>query len=215
MLACRHAPRVGRGPLDARLRGMRPAASSVRTSAVEALGVTDQAGVVPHQGRHVAASAFTDVGSRAASAGRRRPSPQAAPLGVSGAPAMAVAARAPNTSPSSSELLARRLAPCTRVHATSPAANRPGDRRAPGEVGVDAAAHVVRRRADRQQVARRSRARPAAGVGDAGKTRAHPRRVQVRQRQIDRAPGAFGLAHHRGGDDVARREIAAAVVARS
>src|SRR5439155_10725279 len=38
---------------------------------------------------------------------------------------MAIAARAPNTSPSSSELLARRFAPCTPVHATSPAANRP------------------------------------------------------------------------------------------
>ena len=35
-------------------------------------------------------------------------------------------ARAANTRPSSSELLARRLAPCRPVHATSPAANRPG-----------------------------------------------------------------------------------------
>ena len=41
-------------------------------------------------------------------------------------PASRVPARAPNTSPSSSELLARRLAPCTPVHATSPAANSPG-----------------------------------------------------------------------------------------
>ena len=40
-------------------------------------------------------------------------------------PAIASAARAPNTSPSSSELLASRLAPCTPVQATSPAANRP------------------------------------------------------------------------------------------
>ena len=35
---------------------------------------------------------------------------------------IASAARAPNTRPSNSELLARRFAPCTPVHATSPAA---------------------------------------------------------------------------------------------
>ena len=48
--------------------------------------------------------------------------------GNSGVAGLVIArpARAPNTSPSSSELLARRFAPCTRVHATSPAANRPG-----------------------------------------------------------------------------------------
>ena len=39
---------------------------------------------------------------------------------------IATAARAPNTSPSSSELLASRFAPWTPVQATSPAANRPG-----------------------------------------------------------------------------------------
>ena len=37
----------------------------------------------------------------------------------------------PNTIPSSSELLARRLAPCTPVHATSPAAHSPGRDDAP------------------------------------------------------------------------------------
>ena len=41
-------------------------------------------------------------------------------------PCIATPARAPNTSPSSSELLARRLAPWTPVQAVSPAANRPG-----------------------------------------------------------------------------------------
>ncbi len=43
-----------------------------------------------------------------------------------GASVIACAARAPNTSPSSSELLASRLAPWTPVQATSPAANSPG-----------------------------------------------------------------------------------------
>ena len=40
-------------------------------------------------------------------------------------------ARAPNTMPSSSEFDARRLAPWTPVHATSPAAHRPGSAVAP------------------------------------------------------------------------------------
>jgi hypothetical protein len=43
----------------------------------------------------------------------------------------ATPARRPNTSPSSNELLASRLAPCTPLHATSPAANKPGNVVAP------------------------------------------------------------------------------------
>src|SRR5438046_2050725 len=39
---------------------------------------------------------------------------------------MALPARAPKTTPSSSELLAKRLAPCTPLQAASPAANNPG-----------------------------------------------------------------------------------------
>src|SRR5207248_645167 len=39
---------------------------------------------------------------------------------------MALPARAPNTTPSSSELLAKRLAPWTPLQAASPAANKPG-----------------------------------------------------------------------------------------
>ena len=38
----------------------------------------------------------------------------------------AFAALAPNTNPSNNELLASRLAPCTPLQATSPAANSPG-----------------------------------------------------------------------------------------
>jgi hypothetical protein len=38
----------------------------------------------------------------------------------------ATPARMPKTSPSNNELLASRLAPCTPLHATSPAAKRPG-----------------------------------------------------------------------------------------
>jgi hypothetical protein len=43
----------------------------------------------------------------------------------------ATPARIPNTNPSSNELLASRLAPCTPLHATSPAAKRPGNVVAP------------------------------------------------------------------------------------
>ncbi len=127
---------------------------------------------------------------------------------------MAIAARAPKTSPSSSELLARRLAPCTRVHATSPAANRPGDARAARQVGVDAAAQIVGRGTHRQPIARKVEPGPRAGLRDAGKSMCRPVRIEVRERQVHGAAGAFGLAHHRGGHHIARREIAPAVVSR-
>ena len=51
--------------------------------------------------------------------------------GPSPPPRIASASRAPNTMPSSSELEASRLAPCTPVQATSPAAQRPGRAVAP------------------------------------------------------------------------------------
>ena len=47
----------------------------------------------------------------------------------------ATPARMPKTNPSSSELLASRLAPCTPLHATSPAAKRPGNVVAPDAPG--------------------------------------------------------------------------------
>ena len=58
---------------------------------------------------------------------------RSAPL-ASGTPApdgMRSARRAPNTMPSSSELDASRLAPCTPVQATSPTAHSPGSAVAP------------------------------------------------------------------------------------
>ena len=56
--------------------------------------------------------------------------------------------------PSSSELLARRLAPWTPVQAVSPAAKSPRQRCAAPLVGVDAAHQVVRRRPDRNGILR-------------------------------------------------------------
>ena len=70
--------------------------------------------------------------------------------------AMCLPPRRPNTTMSSSELVPRRLAPCTETHAHSPAAYSPGDRRVVGvdddlgvDVGGDAAHGVVGRRLDR------------------------------------------------------------------
>ena len=98
------------------------------------------------------------------------PSTRAAATPARGGRVIASAARAPNTSPSSSELLASRLAPCTPVQATSPAANSPRDRRAAVEVGLDAAHDVVRGRAHRNPIGRQIepglRGTPAVIVGN-------------------------------------------------
>ena len=80
----------------------------------------------------------------------------------------------------------------------------------PCKIGVDAAAQIVRRGAHRQPIARKVEPGPRAGLRDAGKALAHPRRIQVRQRQVHRTAGPLGLAHHRRGHDVARRQIAPA-----
>ena len=99
-------------------------------------------------------------------------------------PRMAAAARAPNTSPSSSELLASRLAPWTPVHATSPAANRSG-------IDVRPSRSVPRRpsrSAPPGSTGMRSRARSrpacATGLGDGREPRRARIRRRVRQRQV-------------------------------
>ena len=133
---------------------------------------------------------------------RRSASPAATPRDTSTAgkgsrrvavAVIASAARAPNTSPSSSELLASRLAPCTPVQATSPAANRPGDRRAAVEVGFDAAHDVVRRRAHRNAIAREIEAGVRARLRDGRKAAPDELRVEMRHRQVDRRAGALAL----------------------
>ena len=79
--------------------------------------------------------------------------------------------RAPHTpTASSSEFEARRLAPCTPVEATSPAAHKPGERGAAVGVGRDAAHVVVRGRRDRDQLARRIDAGARAVCGHGGKS---------------------------------------------
>ena len=177
--------------------------------------VADQAGACATSGRGTSAPARQAPsrlrrGHRSRST-RRRSQLRRAPRRV----CIAAAARAPNTSPSSSELLARRLAPWTPVQATSPAANSPGIDVRPVEVGVDAAHDVVRGRADRKRIASRGRGRRVAQhramVGNRARTYAASRCASVR---YTGAPGSQLLADDGARDDVARREIAGGVVAR-
>ena len=85
--------------------------------------------------RSSASTARGGAGEPASSgAARQRPVPCAGRRRCgSASPQAGARPRAPKTSASSSELLARRLAPCTPVQATSPAAQRPGSDRAPVE----------------------------------------------------------------------------------
>ena len=100
---------------------------------------------------------------------RARPSRSGASRGVA---VIASAARAPNTSPSSSELLASRLAPWTPGARHLAGGEQPVDRRPAVEVGLDPAHHVVRGRTDRNaiggQVESRRAGTPARSSGTGG-----------------------------------------------
>ena len=100
---------------------------------------------------------------------------------------MASAARAPNTSPSSSELLARRLAPWTPVQAASPAAKRPAIDVPPVEIGLDATHDVVRGRAHWNPVSGQIEAGLLARVGDRRESSSHVVVIQMRHREDTRA----------------------------
>ena len=95
-------------------------------------------------------------------------------------------ARAPKTSPSSSELLARRFAPWTPVHATSPAAKSPGNRRSTVQIRLHAAHDVVGGRADRDAIARQVETRPPAHLRDQRKPLVNEIRIQAFERQKHR-----------------------------
>ena len=102
---------------------------------------------------------------------RRRPlaQPRRSPRGSSPAASRAVmssAIRWAKTRPSSSELEASRLAPCTPVQDTSPQAYRPVEGGPAVQVGADPAAGVVLGRGDRQQVGGRVEAELAAAGDD-------------------------------------------------
>ena len=88
----------------------------------------DRRDVVPFDRRRAAADAGSPVPpSTSPSTARMAPVGSAASLPFS----MASTTRGANTMPSSSEFDARRLAPCTPLHAASPAAHSPGSDEAP------------------------------------------------------------------------------------
>ena len=86
-------------------------------------------------------------------------------------------------------------------------------RRSPVEIRLHATAHVVRGRADRQRDRSRDRARPRGTPRRCRETARAPRRRPDAPATDRPAPGAHRFAHHRGRDDVARRQLAARVVA--
>ena len=121
---------------------------------------------------------------------------------------MARPARAPNTTPSSSELLARRFAPWTPFDATSPAANRRGMAVAPSRSVRDTAHGVVRRRGHRGGLLLQVHAVFEARLVDARETARHKALLTMRQVEKNvrrvRPPhlGPDGARHH-----VARRQF--------
>ncbi len=197
-------PRDGHQVECAASRHRRTSRDAVRSTGVRRVETADGVAAAPRacgtdrRDRHIRSRTARGRWLRPAAGGRRRRRCDGAEPRASAADAIrlqrrrrggcciAIAARAPNTSPSSSELLASRLAPWTPVHATSPAANSPGtDVRAPF-VGVDAAHDVVRRGADRNRIAREIEAH--AG-GTSRRSSETARRtyvgIEVRQRQED------------------------------
>ena len=106
------------------------------------------------------------------------------------------------------------------VRAVQPGAGRfaggkqPGQRRPAPHVGVDAAHHVVRRRADRNRIARDVDADLRAHRRDRRKPLPHVVGVQVREGQKDAAAGPLRFADDAARHDVARRQIAIRMVAR-
>ena len=132
-----------------------------------------------------------------------------------GGSVIACAARAPKTSPSSSELLASRLAPWTPVQATSPAANSRGTEVRAPLVGVDAAHHVVRRRTDRNPIARQVETDAASTSRQSSETvRARSRGSRCASVRIHRTAGVLRLSRNASRHDVPRREVAVGVMAR-
>ena len=156
-------------------------------------------------------TARVGVRRAASGVGRDRPVQRG---GARRVPASPPPARAPNTSPSSSELLARRLAPCTPVQATSPAANRLSTDVRPSQVGLDAAHHVVGGRADRNRIGGQIEPDAAARLRDRRKracARSRDRRAPSTGRPG--APVAICSRTMARATTIARRQIAGRVVA--
>ena len=87
-----------------------------------------------------------------------------------------------------------------------------GDGRVAGEIGFDAAHHVVRRRADRNAVAREVEADLPTHAGNQGESTMNELFRQVTERQVHRRVCAGGLARNPTGDTVPWCEVASRVV---
>ena len=124
---------------------------------------------------------------------------------------IADAARAPKTSPSSSELLASRLAPWTPVQATSPAANSPASDVLPF-VGFDPTHDVVRSRTDRNGIEGEIEAKTPTHFRDRGKAGVYERGVQVGQRQEHCPAGLLDFTGDAAGHHISRRQIPVGVM---
>ena len=134
------------------------------------------------------------------------------------------AASRPKTTRSSSELLPRRLAPCTETQAASPIAIRPGTTAlriaAPRDdhlavvVAGDAAHVVVHRRLHRdRRLGDVDAGEDARGLGNARQPLVDDRGTQVLEVQVDvvvlgaHAAALADLDRHGAADDVARGEV--------
>ncbi len=88
-----------------------------------------------------------------------------------------------------------------------------GHRCTPVEIRFDAAHHVVRGRADRQQIAREIESGFQACCGNHRKPPVHVVCVKMAKAEKDRTADPPGLEHDAARDDVARREIGGGMVA--
>ena len=125
---------------------------------------------------------------------------------------MASTTRGPKTMPSSSEFDASRLAPCTPLHATSPATQSPGSVGGAVEVGDDAAAAVVGGRRDGQPVG----GRVEADLGERRHDRGEPLGEALEAGGVE-PEVVDALLEHAGGDGpahlVARQQLVDEAVA--
>ena len=121
--------------------------------------------------------------------------------------ARAATARRANTKHSLSEFEARRLAPCRPVQEDSPTAYSPGRVERACEVGDDPAHHVVRRRGDRDELARRVEAGLAQRGDDVGEVGGVDRAHVESDRRARRTPAgaARSRARPRRGGRARRR----------
>ncbi len=105
------------------------------------------------------------------------------------------------------------MAPCKPLDETSPAAQSPGERGAAFSIHRDAADHVMRTGADRDQVAGDVQAETGTNLGYAWETLPHPGRIEMGEIEIDVGMlRAFHAADDGLGDDIAWSQLGACIL---